>query len=224
MVWTLLNPIVLDLHVGSRTRAQRGGPFLSRISVLRPAVLECVQRIADHGGRFDRQRPQCVVSAGLSPISDSGGSRDDGADPVPLVLVHPGGPALLLSDAVWVAGHCAAASVRNPGAPDTGVRLPAGALSVSFHDTKHLLSVGLRFLFFLTPILYATESFPPVFHAFYAANPLTHLIRAYRAILMDAAWPNWSALCGVAAASLIVLIFGHRFFESRRFRFIEDIE
>ena len=42
---------------------------------------------------------------------------------------------------------------------------PLAALSVSFHDTKHLLSVALRFLFFLTPILYATTPsacLPPV--------------------------------------------------------------
>jgi len=101
---------------------------------------------------------------------------------------------------------------------------PLAALSVSFHDTKHLLSVALRFLFFLTPILYATDTFPPVFHLFYAANPLTHLVHGYRAILMERAWPDWFALSGVAGASLLALIFGYRFFESRRFRFIEDVE
>ncbi len=102
--------------------------------------------------------------------------------------------------------------------------LPLAALSVSFHDTKYLLSVALRFLFFLTPILYATDAFPRAFHPFYAANPLTHLIRAYRDIFMDRAWPDWLALSGVAGASVIALVFGYRFFESRRFRFIEDIE
>ena len=101
---------------------------------------------------------------------------------------------------------------------------PLAALSVSFYDAKHLLSVALRFLFFLTPILYATDNFPRVFHLFYAANPLTHLIRAYRAILMDGVWPDWLALSGVAAGSAMALIVGYRFFESRRFQFLEDIE
>jgi ABC-type polysaccharide/polyol phosphate export permease len=102
--------------------------------------------------------------------------------------------------------------------------LPLAALTVSFDDAKHLLSVALRFVFFLTPIVYATESFPRAFHLFYAANPLTHLIRAYRAIFIDGLWPDWLALSGVAAGSLIALFAGFRFFESRRFRFIEDIE
>ena len=104
------------------------------------------------------------------------------------------------------------------------VALPLAALSVSFDDARHLLSVALRFLFFLTPIVYATDSFPPAFRVLYAANPLTHLIRAYRAIFIEGQWPDWTALGGVAAASLIALVIGLRFFESRRFRFIEDIE
>jgi lipopolysaccharide transport system permease protein len=102
--------------------------------------------------------------------------------------------------------------------------LPLAALSVSFDDARHLLSVALRFLFFLTPIVYATDSFPRAFHFFYAANPLTHLIRAYRAIFVEGRWPDWIALSGVAAASLVALYIGFRFFESRRFRFIEDLE
>ena len=102
--------------------------------------------------------------------------------------------------------------------------LPLAALSVSFDDARPLLSVALRFLFFLTPIVYATDSFPRAFHVFYAANPLTHLIRAYRAIFVEGRWPDWIALSGVAAASVVALAIGFRFFESRRFRFIEDIE
>jgi lipopolysaccharide transport system permease protein len=102
--------------------------------------------------------------------------------------------------------------------------LPLAALSVTFDDAKHLLSVALRFLFFLTPIVYATDAFPRAFHVLYAANPLTHLIGAYRAIFIEGRWPDWIALSGVAAVSLIALLIGFRFFESRRFRFIEDIE
>lgn len=101
---------------------------------------------------------------------------------------------------------------------------PLAAVSVSFYDAKHLLSVALRFLFFLTPILYATDRFTGTLHVFFWLNPLTHLIRGYRAIFMDGAWPDWPALAGVAAFSSVALVIGYRFFESRRFRFIEDIE
>ncbi len=100
---------------------------------------------------------------------------------------------------------------------------PLAALHVRFHDVKHLLAVVFRFMFFLTPILYATDAFPHMHRLFYAANPLTHLIEGYRTVLMDGAWPDWSALAGVAAASLVLLVFGFRYFQSRRFQFIEEL-
>jgi lipopolysaccharide transport system permease protein len=102
--------------------------------------------------------------------------------------------------------------------------MPLAALMVSFDDTRHLLSVALRFLFFLTPIVYATDNFPRALHLIFAANPLTHLVRAYRAIFLDGVWPDWVALGVVAVASLVALFLGYRFFESWRFRFIEEIE
>jgi len=100
---------------------------------------------------------------------------------------------------------------------------PLAALHAKFHDVRHLLAVAFRFMFFLTPILYASNAFPHVHRMFYAANPLTHLIEGYRAVLMDGAWPDWQALAGVTAASIIVLVFGFRYFQSRRFQFIEDL-
>lgn len=100
---------------------------------------------------------------------------------------------------------------------------PLAALQVSFHDVRHLMTVVLRFMFFLTPILYSIDSFPPIYRLFYAANPLTHLIEGYRAVFMYGVWPDLPALSGVAAGSVIALIFGFRFFESRRFQFVEDL-
>lgn len=100
---------------------------------------------------------------------------------------------------------------------------PLAALQARYHDVKQLLVVVLRFMFFLTPILYAADRFPGTFHPFFAANPLTHLIEAYRAIFMYGVWPDWTALSSVAAGSAIALILGFRFFESRRFQFIEDL-
>ena len=78
-------------------------------------------------------------------------------------------------------------------------------------------------MFFLTPILYSANAFPSVHRWFYAVNPLTHLIEAYRAILMDGLWPNWSALAGVTAVAVILLISGFLYFQSKRFQFIEEI-
>jgi lipopolysaccharide transport system permease protein len=100
---------------------------------------------------------------------------------------------------------------------------PLAALQVRFQDVGRLLAVAFRFLFFLTPILYTTDGLSRLFRLFYAANPLTHLIDGYRSILMNGGWPNWSALSLIAGFALIALIIGFRYFEARRFQFIEDL-
>jgi len=126
--------------------------------------------------------------------------------------VSPGWPLLSLPVLILVQGLLTLA-----------LAIPLAALHVSYHDVKHLLSVVFRFMFFLTPILYAANSIPYVPRFFYAANPLTHLIEAYRSIIMDGIWPNWPPLLGVVMASLIVLFLGYRFFAAQRFRFIENL-
>lgn len=100
---------------------------------------------------------------------------------------------------------------------------PLAALQVRYQDVSRLLAVVLRFLFFLTPILYSTSRFPEEFDWFFAANPLTHLIEGYRAVLMDGAWPDGLALSVIAAIAAVALVFAVRFFEARRFQFIEDL-
>ena len=100
---------------------------------------------------------------------------------------------------------------------------PLAALAVRFDDVKHLLSVTLRFLFFLSPVLYTIDAFSGSFRLVFAVNPLTHLMEAYRAILVNGAWPDWPALTVVATGSSVALLFGFRYFQSRRFGFIEDL-
>ena len=100
---------------------------------------------------------------------------------------------------------------------------PLAALQVRYQDVGRLLAVVLRFLFFLTPILYSTSRFPPAFNGFFEANPLTHLIEGYRAVLLYGSWPNTSALAIIAVCSAIALVLGYRFFKARRFGFIEDL-
>jgi lipopolysaccharide transport system permease protein len=73
------------------------------------------------------------------------------------------------------------------------------SLHVFLRDTAQMLSVVLTFWFWLTPIFISEEGFPDRAWAHYllAANPMTYLVRAYRAVLIDASLPNPSDL-GIA--------------------------
>lgn len=66
------------------------------------------------------------------------------------------------------------------------------SLNVFLRDTAQVLSVVLTFWFWLTPIFISEEAFPDRAwaHWLLAANPLTYLVRAYRAVLLDGVPPN----------------------------------
>jgi ABC-type polysaccharide/polyol phosphate export permease len=61
-------------------------------------------------------------------------------------------------------------------------------LYVFVRDTAHLWQVGLRILFFITPIFYGVSAVPEGLAArILVLNPLTHLIAASRALIIGQA-------------------------------------
>lgn len=61
-----------------------------------------------------------------------------------------------------------------------GSGLLFSSINVFFRDTAQMLGVLLMFLFWLTPIVYSRSMLPPPYDLLLAANPLTHLVEAYR--------------------------------------------
>jgi lipopolysaccharide transport system permease protein len=94
---------------------------------------------------------------------------------------------------------------------------------VTFRDTQHLLSVALMLLFFLTPIFYRHGAFPAEVQFVYRLNPMTHLITAYRTILLGGDWPSVRPLLAVALLSIGLLWFGHRTFVRASYTFAEEL-
>lgn len=87
-----------------------------------------------------------------------------------------------------------------------GLSLIASALNVYFRDVQNVVSVGLLLFFYLTPIFYGTKNVPEDYRWLLHVNPMTPLINAVRAVLLDGAFPRWQDLaiiCPVAAAALL---------------------
>lgn len=83
--------------------------------------------------------------------------------------------------------------------------LLAACVHVNFRDTQYLLGVFLMLGFFLTPIIYDLSIVPERYRVFYQLNPMTHLIDAYRAVLIRGEMPHLLWLGLVAAASVVLL-------------------
>jgi lipopolysaccharide transport system permease protein len=66
-----------------------------------------------------------------------------------------------------------------------------GVLHTHFHDTRHLVEIGLQILFYLTPILYHPESFAQHQHLFRMVewNPMTAVLELFRRPILHGEWP-----------------------------------
>lgn len=88
------------------------------------------------------------------------------------------------------------------------------SLHVFLRDTAQALSVILTFWFWMTPIFITEEKFPNRAWAHYllAANPMTYLVRAYRAMLIEGALPSGRDLGIAALYGIVVFVAGGLFF------------
>jgi lipopolysaccharide transport system permease protein len=101
--------------------------------------------------------------------------------------------------------------------------LLAASLHVRFRDTQYLLGVFLMLGFFLTPIIYELRVVPERYLGFYAFNPMSHVIAAYRAVLMRGESPDLGTLGAVALFSLAQLGVFYALFQRASVRFAEEL-
>lgn len=99
---------------------------------------------------------------------------------------------------------------------------PLAALSVSFRDTQHILTVVLNLAFVLTPIFYSIKTVPDYVRWVFVLNPMNHIVDAYRAVLIRGEQPDWLALSVLAIVTAVLLPLGYAFFKRQRFKFAEE--
>jgi lipopolysaccharide transport system permease protein len=80
----------------------------------------------------------------------------------------------------------------------------AAAIVPLLPDLDLVISNGLIVMMFLSGIFKDVSSLPPHLAALLSLNPMVHVIRAFRAVLLEKQWPDWSALAGVTLFSLVV--------------------
>ena len=90
--------------------------------------------------------------------------------------------------------------------------LVLGILNVFFRDVGHFFGVVLQFWFWLTPIIYPASILPERAQALLFFNPLAHCVQAAQVVIVNHAWPSWSALLGVAFLSLLLSLLAVRLY------------
>jgi ABC-type polysaccharide/polyol phosphate export permease len=105
-----------------------------------------------------------------------------------------------------------------------GLALFLSAITVHFRDVRDLLSNLLLVLFWATPVVYSLNQVPEAARPFLAVNPLAHLIRAYREVLMvPGPFEQGARVLVIAAASLVVFFAGYFVFDRLRDTLAEEV-
>jgi ABC-type polysaccharide/polyol phosphate export permease len=102
-----------------------------------------------------------------------------------------------------------------------GVSLLAATGYVFFRDIRHLIDVGIQFLFWLTPIVYSVELVPERLRTLVMLNPLAAFITAYRDAVLHGRFSEplvWMVMVG---ATLVAAVTGAAVFSRHERRFGE---
>jgi lipopolysaccharide transport system permease protein len=83
-----------------------------------------------------------------------------------------------------------------------GLAWVVSTLAIFVADLSEMLSLLLTAWLFLTPIFYDAQSVPDVLRGALVLNPLYHLVRAYRLVVIDGRNPGWDALAVLVSAGV----------------------
>jgi lipopolysaccharide transport system permease protein len=94
-----------------------------------------------------------------------------------------------------------------------GMGWVVASLHVFQRDTAQVLSVVLQFWFWLTPIFVTEDLYKgKATHILLVANPLYHIVRSYRFLLLTHSLPDWGDLVAATVFGTATFVLGGLFF------------
>ena len=104
-----------------------------------------------------------------------------------------------------------------------GVGLLLSTMMVFFRDTQFLWNVATMLLMYLTPIFYPESIIPTQLLFFYKLNPLYHVLRLVRSILIDGTSLEPRAYLYCAILCLLPLLIGMTIFRKKQDQFVLNL-
>ncbi|MDD3761419.1 MAG: ABC transporter permease [Acidithiobacillus sp.] len=104
-----------------------------------------------------------------------------------------------------------------------GIVLSFSVLQVEYRDLKHLVEIGIMFLFWFTPIGYDIHVLKPHTQFLISLNPLTQFMDVFHALLYSATLPTVKNVLIVVAWTLASVAVGMLLFRAKARHLVEDL-
>ena len=121
---------------------------------------------------------------------------------------------------MWVVGHPFSSAMVFLPVPillttmfSLGLSLALAPLCVMFADIVPIYQVALTAWMYLTPIIYPLTALPEHYRRLLLANPMTHLVEAFRTPIYAGALPSAHVMLGATTAAVVTLVVGWLIFE-----------
>lgn len=102
-----------------------------------------------------------------------------------------------------------------------GVGWALGALSVLVPDTRQVVSFGLMFWMYATPIFYPLSAVPERLRWLFYLNPMAYLVEVYRGAMLEHRAPEFVPFAIFCAVAVAVFIAGYRVFHRLKYEFAD---
>ena len=96
-------------------------------------------------------------------------------------------------------------------------------LGVYFMDISRIWGIFMNIGIFITPIFYSMDMLSPAKQKIILLNPMTHIIKATRDIMIGNTYPELSGLFYVFLLSSVLLVTGYKMFKAKEGCFVEKI-
>ncbi len=92
--------------------------------------------------------------------------------------------------------------------------------NVYYRDVAHILQILLQILFYLTPIIYSLEQFPPRYRWVFKLNPLIYFMNGFRLSVYYGLLPAAKSILASFVCAFIALVFGFWVFRKHQEEFV----
>lgn len=104
-----------------------------------------------------------------------------------------------------------------------GLGMILGVINVFFRDVGQFFGICLQFWFWLTPIVYPISVIPESLRFLIQFNPMTYIVGAYQAILVNTPWPYWVSFLPVTLISLALILIGRLLFRRQMGEMVDEL-